>query len=132
MSAMQASNFRTPQAFGRRIVSAVAGPIHQRAHAVGFLRVLVTGIFNANAISYASLRIAGFQGSAILALGGTAGDSLVDRQYSASLNYTYGPFLISAAMHDGNAGGTAASTLCCQAPWHSRVVRSARAISTTT
>lgn len=72
--------------------------------------MLVTGIFNANAISYASLTIAGFQGSAMLALGGTAGDFQAGRQYSVSLNYTYGSFLISAAMYDGNASGTAAST----------------------
>ncbi|WP_321882901.1 porin [Burkholderia cepacia] len=72
--------------------------------------VFVTGIFNANAISYASPTIAGFQGSAMLALGGTAGNFQAGRQYSASLNYTYGPILVTAAMYDGNAGGTAAST----------------------
>ncbi|MGU7779069.1 porin [Burkholderia sp. PU8-34] len=72
--------------------------------------VLVTGIFNANAISYTSPTIAGFQGAALLALGGTAGDFQAGRQYSASLSYTYGPLLVSAAMYNGNAGGTAAST----------------------
>ncbi|WP_179405311.1 porin [Burkholderia guangdongensis] len=72
--------------------------------------VLVTGIFNANAISYTSPTIAGFRGSAMLALGGVAGNFQAGRQYSASLDYTYGPLFVSAAMYSGNAGGTAAST----------------------
>jgi predicted porin len=72
--------------------------------------VLVTGIFNANAISYTSPEIAGLQGSAMLALGGIAGNFQAGRQYSASVNYTYGPLLISAALYSGNAGGTAATT----------------------
>ncbi|RQS71643.1 porin [Burkholderia sp. Bp8963] len=72
--------------------------------------VFVTGIFNANAISYTSPTIAGFQGSAMLALGGAAGNFQAGRQYSASLNYTYGTLLVSAAMYSGNAGGSAAST----------------------
>ncbi|WP_082854988.1 porin [Paraburkholderia phytofirmans] len=72
--------------------------------------VFVTGIFNSNAISYTSPTIAGLQGSAMLALGGTAGDFQAGRQYSASLNYTLGQFKISAAMYSGNSGGTAATT----------------------
>ena len=72
--------------------------------------VSVTGIFNSNAISYTSPTIAGLQGSAMLALGGTAGDFQAGRQYSASLSYTLGQFKIDAAMYSGNAGGTAAST----------------------
>lgn len=72
--------------------------------------VLVTGIFNSNAISYASPTIAGLQGSAMLALGGTAGDFQAGRQYSASLSYKLGQFVIDAAMYSGNPGGTAAST----------------------
>jgi predicted porin len=72
--------------------------------------VLVTGIFNSNAISYTSPTVAGLQGSALLALGGTAGDFQAGRQYSASLNYKLGQFLINAAMYSGNPGGTAAST----------------------
>ncbi|MBN3785974.1 porin [Burkholderia sp. Ac-20353] len=86
--------------------------------------VLVTGIFNANAISYASPTIAGFQGNAMLALGGVAGNFQAGRQYSASLNYTYGPILVSAAMYSGNAGGTAAAT-----PVPSTVAFSGRTIS---
>lgn len=72
--------------------------------------VLVTGIFNANAISYTSPVVAGLQGSAMLALGGVAGDFQAGRQYSASLNYTYGSLQVSAAMYSGNAGGNAAAT----------------------
>ncbi|WP_425126780.1 porin [Burkholderia cepacia] len=72
--------------------------------------VFVTGIFNSNAVSYTSPTIGGFQGAAMLALGGVAGDFQAGRQYSASLKYTYGPLLVSAAMYNGNAGGTAAST----------------------
>ena len=70
----------------------------------------VTGIFNANAISYTTPTIAGFQGSAMLALGGIAGNFQAGHQYSASLNYSFGPALISAAMYSGNAGGTASTT----------------------
>jgi predicted porin len=72
--------------------------------------VFVTGAFNSNAISYTSPTIAGFQGSALLALGGIAGDFQAGRQYSASLNYTHGPMLVTASMYSGNAGGTAATT----------------------
>lgn len=69
-----------------------------------------TGLFNSNAISYTSPTVAGFQGSAMLALGGVAGNFQAGRQYSASINYTTGSFMIIAAMYSGNAGGTAAST----------------------
>lgn len=72
--------------------------------------VFVTGIFNSNAISYASPVIAGFQGNAMIALGGTAGNFRAGHQYSASLNYTYKHLMITAAMYDGNSGGTAATT----------------------
>ncbi|PCE23967.1 porin [Paraburkholderia acidicola] len=72
--------------------------------------VFVTGIFNSNAISYASPTIAGLQGSAMLALGGIAGDFQAGRQYSARLSYKLGQLVIDAAMYSGNLGGTAAST----------------------
>ncbi|WP_241020200.1 porin [Burkholderia sp. Ac-20345] len=72
--------------------------------------VLITGVFTANAVSYTSPTIAGFQGSAMLALGGIAGNFQAGRQYSAGLNYTNGSLFISAAMFSGNAGGTAATT----------------------
>ncbi|RDU97983.1 porin [Trinickia dinghuensis] len=73
-------------------------------------RVLVTGVYNANAISYTSPRIAGLQGSAMLAMGGTAGNFQAGRQYSGRLNYQFGQFTIDAAMYSGNPGGSAAST----------------------
>lgn len=72
--------------------------------------VFVTGVFNANAVSYTSPMIAGFQGSALFALGGTPGNFQAGRQYSASLDYHAGPFAVSAAMYSGNAGGTATTT----------------------
>ncbi len=71
--------------------------------------VYVTGLFNPNAISYTSPEIAGLQASALLALGGTAGDFQAGRQYSASLRYHLGGFVVDAALYSGNAGGSAAS-----------------------
>ncbi|KVT10861.1 porin [Burkholderia sp. MSMB1078WGS] len=68
--------------------------------------VLVTGIFNSNSVSYTSPAIAGFRGSALLALGGEAGNFQAGRQYSFGLNYSHGPFMLSAAMYSGNSGGT--------------------------
>jgi predicted porin len=73
-------------------------------------RLFATGAYNPNAISYTTPEIAGLQGSVMLALGGTPGDFQAGRQYSASLTYTHGPVTVSAAMYDGNDGGTAAST----------------------
>ncbi|RQR33324.1 porin [Burkholderia sp. Bp9142] len=72
--------------------------------------VVVTGIFNANSIMYTSPEFAGFQGRAMMALGGTAGNFQAGRQYSGSLTYHMGNLVVSAAMYGGNAGGTAAST----------------------
>ncbi|MGF6870938.1 porin [Paraburkholderia sp. MM5477-R1] len=72
--------------------------------------VFVTGVFNANAVSYTSPTIAGFQGSALFAFGGMPGSFQAGRQYSASLDYHAGPFVVSAAMYSGNAGGTAITT----------------------
>lgn len=70
--------------------------------------VLVTGLFNPNAVSYTSPEIAGLQASALLALGGEAGDFQAGRQYSARLTYHIGTFAIDAALYSGNAGGSAA------------------------
>ncbi|AIO36071.1 porin [Burkholderia pseudomultivorans] len=71
--------------------------------------VLVTGLFNANAVSYTSPTIAGLTGSALFAFGGKAGDFQAGRQYSASLKYENGGFMLNAAFYDGNGGGTAAT-----------------------
>ncbi|RQR31410.1 porin [Burkholderia sp. Bp9143] len=66
--------------------------------------VLVTGLFNPNAVSYTSPTIAGLTGSAMFAFGGKAGDFQAGRQYSASLKYERGGFMIDAAFYDGNDG----------------------------
>jgi predicted porin len=69
--------------------------------------VLVTGLFNSNAVSYTSPTLAGLTGSALIALGGTPGNFQAGRQYSASLKYENGGLLINAAIYDGNSGGSA-------------------------
>jgi predicted porin len=66
--------------------------------------VLATSILNSNAVSYSSPTVAGFKGSAMIALGGQAGDFPAGRQYSASLSYTHANLLVEAAFYDGNAG----------------------------
>nr|WP_175150287.1 porin [Paraburkholderia ultramafica] len=71
--------------------------------------VYVTGMFNPNGISYTSPEIAGLQASALLALGGAAGDFQAGRQYSASLRYHLGSLTVDAALYSGNPGGSAAS-----------------------
>lgn len=68
--------------------------------------VLATGVFTANAVSYASPVIGGFQGSVLLAMGGEAGDFQAGRQYSANLKYDNGTLMVNAAFFDGNSGGT--------------------------
>ncbi|MGF6572879.1 Outer membrane protein (porin) [Paraburkholderia fungorum] len=71
--------------------------------------VYVTGMFNPNGVSYTSPEIAGLQASALMALGGTAGDFQAGRQYSASLRYHLGTLVVDAALYSGNAGGSAAT-----------------------
>ena len=66
--------------------------------------VLVTGLFNPNAISYTSPTIGGLTGSAMFGFGGKAGDFQAGRQYSGSLTYTNGGFMLNAALYDGNGG----------------------------
>ncbi|RQS65040.1 porin [Burkholderia sp. Bp8963] len=73
--------------------------------------VLVTGLFNANAVSYTSPTIAGLTGSAMFAFGGQAGNFQAGRQYSASLKYEIGGLMVNAAFYDGNSGGTAATPI---------------------
>lgn len=67
--------------------------------------VLATGTFSANAVSYTSPTLAGFTGSVMFVLGGEAGNFQAGRQYSASLKYDNGTFMINAAIFDGNSGG---------------------------
>ena len=91
-----------------------------------------TGIFNSNAISYASPNIAGFQGSVMLALGGEAGDFQAGRQYSASLKYENGGFLVSAAFYDGNSGGTLQTPLPTTVPFIGRTIGASYKFGTVT
>jgi predicted porin len=72
--------------------------------------VIVTGLFNANSVLYTSPQIAGIQGRAMYAFGGSAGNFRAGQQYSAGLTYHYNGLLLSAAMYNGNSGGSAAST----------------------
>ncbi|WP_338639672.1 porin [Burkholderia pyrrocinia] len=72
--------------------------------------VLVTGAFTPNALTYTSPEIAGLQGSAMVALGGAAGDFHAGRQYSARLRYHWKNLVVDGAVFSGNSGGTAAST----------------------
>ena len=67
--------------------------------------VFGTGIYNSNAVSYTTPVVAGLQASAMVALGGVAGNFSAGRQYSASLKYRLGGFSIAAAIYDGNSGG---------------------------
>jgi predicted porin len=73
--------------------------------------VITTGIFTPNAISYTSPVLWGFQGSALLSLGGVAGDFQNGRQYSASLKWDNGTFMVGASYFNANAStGTALVT----------------------
>jgi predicted porin len=69
--------------------------------------VIGTGIFSPNSVSYTSPEVAGFQGSVLYSFGGIAGNFQAGRQYSASLKYEVGGFMINASIFDGNAGGNA-------------------------
>jgi len=68
--------------------------------------VLGTGVFNANAVSYASPVVAGFSGSAMFAFGGVAGNFQSGRQYSVNLKYDNGTVMVEGAFYNGNSGGT--------------------------
>jgi predicted porin len=68
--------------------------------------VALTAAFSANAVSYTSPKIAGFQGSVLIALGGVGGDFQAGRVYSGSLTYTNGDLSVLAAYYNGNSGGT--------------------------
>jgi predicted porin len=87
--------------------------------------VFATGLFNQNAVSYTSPVIAGFQGSALFGLGGKAGDFGSGRQYSASLKYQTGGLLVTAALYNGNAGGTAATPVPSTVPFVGRTIGAA-------
>jgi predicted porin len=67
--------------------------------------VVFTGGVNSNAILYNSPKFAGFEGSAMFALGGVAGNFNAGRQWSASIKYDNGTLMANAAIYDGNGGG---------------------------
>ncbi|WP_321931250.1 porin [Paraburkholderia guartelaensis] len=69
--------------------------------------VLGTSIYNPNALSYTSPKIAGLQASVMYAFGGIPGDFPAGRQYAASVKYELGGFMINASIYDGNSGGNA-------------------------
>ncbi|MGU7772925.1 porin [Burkholderia sp. MR1-5-21] len=94
--------------------------------------LLVTGLFNQNAVSYTSPVVAGFQGSAMFGFGGKAGDFQSGRQYSASLKYQAGGLLVTAAMYNGNAGGTAATPIPSTVPFTGRSIGAAYSIGNLT
>lgn len=64
--------------------------------------VVATGIFTPNAVSYTTPVLYGFQASALLSLGGVAGDFQNGRQYSGSLKYDNGTFMASASYFNAN------------------------------
>ncbi|MFM0268166.1 porin [Paraburkholderia sediminicola] len=72
--------------------------------------VFTTALFTPNAVSYTSPLIAGLQGSAMMALGGAAGDFQAGRQYAARLRYEWKDLVVNAALFSGNSGGAAEST----------------------
>jgi predicted porin len=65
-----------------------------------------TGSVNANAILYSSPKLWGFEGSAMFAPGGVAGDFQAGKQWSGSLKYDNGTLMVNASIYDGNTGGT--------------------------
>ncbi|CAD6559390.1 Outer membrane porin protein 32 [Paraburkholderia hiiakae] len=65
---------------------------------------VVTGVFSANAVTYTSPVLAGFQGSLMYALGGVAGDFQAGRVYSANLSYHWSGLGVFAAYYNGNEG----------------------------
>lgn len=72
---------------------------------------IATGVFTPNALSYTSPVLWGFQGSALLSLGGVAGDFQNGRQYSVSLNYNNGTLAINASYFNANPStGSALAT----------------------
>ena len=71
--------------------------------------VIVTGLFNPNSVMYTSPEIAGIQGRAMYAFGGSPGNFKAGQQYSAGLVFHYSGLLLTTAMYNGNSGGSAAA-----------------------
>ncbi|EDT43844.1 porin [Burkholderia ambifaria] len=81
-----------------------------------------TGLFNKNAISYESPMLYGFQGSAMLGLGGKAGDFQAGRQYSASLHYESHGLGVNVAIYKSNAGAQITSPVPDGVPFLGKMV----------
>lgn len=84
--------------------------------------VLGTGIFNANALSWTSPVVGGFQASAMYAFGGEAGNFQAGRQYSVRLKYALGGLTVNAAIYDGNNGGTAQTPVPTTVQYEGRMI----------
>jgi predicted porin len=80
--------------------------------------VIATGIFTPNSVSYTTPVFWGFQGSALLSLGGVAGDFQNGRQYSASLHYNNGTLAVNASYFNANpsTGGALVTPVPTQFP----------------
>lgn len=86
---------------------------------------MATALFNQNSISYTTPVLWGFQGSALLGLGGKAGDFQSGLQYSVSLSHRDRGLLIDAAYYNGNAGGTAATPVPSAVPFVGKTIGAA-------
>ncbi|MFD1557267.1 porin [Paraburkholderia silviterrae] len=93
---------------------------------------LATGAFSPNSVSYTSPELAGFQGSVLYSLGGTPGDFQAGRQYSASLKYEVGGFMINASIFDSNAGGSAQTPVQSALEYEGRTIGAAYKIGPVT
>jgi predicted porin len=67
--------------------------------------VAFTSAVNSNAISYTSPKIDGFEGTAMFALGGIAGNFQAGKQWSVGAKYDNGTVMVNATIYDGNGGG---------------------------
>lgn len=67
-----------------------------------------TGIFDSNALSWTSPKLAGFTASVLTVLGGVPGNFAAGRQYSARLKYEYGGLLVEGAILDDAESSDAA------------------------
>jgi predicted porin len=94
--------------------------------------VIGTGIFSPNSVSYTSPEVAGFQGSVLYSLGGIAGNFQAGRQYSASLKYELGGFMINASIFDANAGGNAQTPVQTALEFEGRTIGTAYKIGAVT
>jgi predicted porin len=65
-----------------------------------------TSAVNSNAVSYASPKLGGFEGTVMFAPGGIAGNFQAGKQWSVGFKYDNGTIMVNATIYDGNGGGT--------------------------